>query len=75
MEVLAQILGAVKYIVKKADMVLLGICLTATAFGIVLIASATNYLGTDVQTRPLVIQAAAPGLGILAYLLASNLGL
>ena len=72
MEVLAQILGAVKYIVKKADMVLLGICLTATAFGIVLIASATNYLGTDVQTRRLVIQAAATVIGIVAYFIASN---
>lgn len=72
MEVLAQILGAVKYIVKKADMVLLGICLTATAFGIVLIASATNYLGMDVQTRRLVIQAAATVIGIVAYFIASN---
>ena len=40
---LAQVLGAFRFAAKKADMVLLGLCLAATAFGIVLIASATNF--------------------------------
>ena len=43
MQKLAQALSALKYAAKKADMVLLGLCLVATAYGIVLIASATNF--------------------------------
>ena len=70
MEVLAQILGAVKYIVKKADMVLLGICLTATAFGIVLIASATNYTNSY---RDVIVQGAAAVIGLFAYFIFSAL--
>lgn len=43
MTLLAQLLGMIKYIVKKADMVLLALCLAATGYGLVLIASATNF--------------------------------
>ena len=38
-----QISDAIKYILRKADLLLLTLCLIATGFGIVLIASATNY--------------------------------
>ncbi len=61
----------VKYIVGKADMVLLGLCLLATAYGIVLIASATGYLGADTQLRRVIIQTAAAVIGIALYFLFS----
>ena len=69
MSIFAQILGAVKYIVKKADMVLLGICLVSTIYGIILIASATNYTGSY---RDVLVQAAAV-IGLLAYFIFSAL--
>ena len=70
MSIFAQILGAVKYIVKKADMVLLGICLVSTIYGIILIASATNYTGSY---RDVLVQAAAAVIGLLAYFIFSAL--
>ncbi len=70
MSVFAQILGAVKYIVKKADMVLLGLCLTATIYGIILIASATNYTNSY---RDVIIQGAAAVIGLFAYFIFSTL--
>lgn len=57
---------------KRADLVLLCLCLALTAFGIVLIASATNYLGPEVQRRRLIIQGAAAAIGVAAYFIASN---
>ena len=68
MSIFAQILGAVKYIVKKADMVLLGICLVSTIYGIILIASATNYTGSY---RDVLVQAAGAVVGLLAYFIFS----
>ncbi len=59
-------------LLKKADLVLLGLCLVLTVFGIVLIASATNYLEPDVQRRRLIIQGAAAAIGVAAYFIASN---
>jgi len=59
-----RLLAAVKYIVKKADMVLLGLCLVCTAFGIVLIASATQY--TVKLSRCVPVQAAAAFIGVSA---------
>ena len=56
--------------VGQADLVLLGLCVGATCFGIVLIASATHYMGTY---KYVLIQAAALVLGILAYVLFSML--
>ena len=43
MTILIRLRDAVRDILRKADMVLLGLCLAATSFGILLIASATNY--------------------------------
>ena len=70
MSIFAQILGAVKYIVKKADMVLLGLCLVSTIYGIILIASATNYTGSY---RDVIIQGAAAVIGLFAYFIFSTL--
>ena len=45
--------------IQQADLVLLGLCCAATLYGMVLIASATHYMGTErilryvgVQGRP-----------------------
>lgn len=63
-----RLLAAVKYIVKKADMVLLGLCLVCTAFGIVLIASATAYRGTSYQLRRVIIQTAGAVMSMVVTL-------
>ena len=65
MSIWGQLVDTIKYIVKKADMVLLGLCLIATAFGIVLIASATNYTSKLDSCVP--VQAIAAVLGIGLY--------
>lgn len=70
MSIFAQILGAVKYIVKKADMVLLGLCLVSTIYGIILIASATNYTNSY---RDVIVQGAAAVIGLFAYFIFSTL--
>ena len=51
---------------RKADMVLLFLCVAASIFGIVAIASATAYRNTD---RYVIVQAASLALGIVAYIL------
>lgn len=73
MTLLAQLLGMIKYIVKKADMVLLALCLAATGYGLVLIASATNF-------RPdtsgyILRQGIAAVLGVMLYFLFSAVDL
>lgn len=73
MSIFSQLPKTINYIVKKADMVLLGLCLVCTVFGIVLIASATNYLGHSTQMRRIVIQAAGAALGVVAYFILSNI--
>lgn len=71
MQKLAQALNAVRYAAKKADMVLLGLCLLATAYGIVLIASATNF--RDDSSGYVLRQAVATVLGLGLYFLFSVL--
>ena len=51
---------------RKADMVLLFLCVAASVFGLVAIASATAYRNTD---RYVIVQAASLALGIVAYIL------
>ena len=70
LSIFAQTLGAVKYIVKKADMVLLGLSLVATIYGLVLIASATNYTNSY---RDVIVQGAAAVIGLFAYFIFSTL--
>lgn len=69
MQKLTQALNAVRYAAKKADMVLLGLCLLATAFGIVLIASATNFRADS--SGYVLRQAVATVLGLGLYFLFS----
>ena len=64
---------SVQDIVRKADMKLLGLCMVCTAFGLILIASATNYLGPATQLKRVMIQAAGAVIGIGAYFIFSNL--
>ena len=54
----------IQYIWRKADLVLLGIIGVTTLYGLVLVASATNYTG---EHRDVLVQAAAAILGIMAY--------
>ena len=51
---------------KKADMLLLTLCVTATVYGIVVISSATNYVG---NTRYILVQTAALIIGVVIYVL------
>ena len=57
---------AISEFVKKADMILLALCITATVYGTVIISSATNYVG---NSRYIIIQVAAMVLGIAAYVI------
>lgn len=57
---------AIREFVKKADMILLALCITATVYGTVIISSATNYVG---NSRYIIIQLAAMVLGIAAYVI------
>ena len=68
-----RIFRSVQDIFRKADMTLLALCLISTAFGLVLIASATNYLDGSTQMRRIIIQAAGALLGIGAYFIFSNI--
>ena len=56
--------------IAQADMALLCLCLAASGFGLILIASATNYSGSS---RKVIVQAAAICIGIGCYLVFSML--
>ncbi len=55
---------------RKGDMVLLVLCLVATGFGYLAIASATNHAG---NTRYLIIQFGATRIGVLLYAIMSSI--
>ncbi|MFI3313018.1 MAG: FtsW/RodA/SpoVE family cell cycle protein [Eubacteriales bacterium] len=55
---------------KKADLLLLGLCIFATLFGILVISSTTAYLGAS---RYVLIQSAALVIGVFLYILFSFL--
>ena len=57
--------------VQQADLVLLGLCCGSTLFGMVLIASATNYLGSGSMIRYVGVQGAAMLIGLVAYIFLS----
>lgn len=73
MAIFKRMLQYVQDIIRRADMKLLGLCMAATAFGLVLIASATNYLGPAKQFRWVLVQTAGAILGIAAYFVFSNI--
>ena len=68
-----RMLQSVQDILRRADMKLLGLCLVCTAFGLVLIASATGYKGQSYQMRRVIIQTAGALIGIGAYFVLSNI--
>ena len=51
---LREIFRAIREFVRKADMILLALCVTATVFGIVVISSATNYGTKYCHDSPLI---------------------
>lgn len=57
--------------IQQADLVLLGLCLAASLYGLVLITSATRYLKLAKMIRYVGVQAAGIGLGVVAYILLS----
>ena len=65
-----QFLQEFKNFFRKGDMVLLSICLAISAFGLLIIASATNAVGS---IRYLTIQLIAIGLGVLMYAVVSSI--
>lgn len=64
-----QYLSELKSFLRKGDMILLLLCVATSAFGCLVIASATNYTGSS---RQLFVQIAAILLGILVYALVSS---
>ena len=56
--------------IRKGDMVLLILCLVATGFGCLVVASTTNYMGA---ARYLVVQIAAALLGVLMFFVVSSI--
>ena len=61
-----EIFRAIREFVRKADMILLSLCVTAAVFGIVIISSATNYSGSSQYVRT---QTLALILGIFVYVI------
>ena len=54
---------------RKGDMLLLLLCLLTTAFGCLIIASATSYTGS---LRQVIVQIVAAGLGVMMYMISSS---
>ena len=54
---------------RKGDMVLLALCLTATVFGLLVIASATNAVNS---TRYIILQGFSAVIGVLFYAVMSS---
>ena len=58
---------------KKADWVLLILCLVTAGFGLIVIASATNAPKFEGNARYIIIQLVAIGLGVLMFALVSSI--
>ncbi len=71
MNVLSLLFSPIKEFFKKGDVILLGLCLATSTFGLALIFSATQYQNEPGQllNRSVIIQAIAIGLGVVAYVL------
>ena len=61
--------------IQQADLVLLGLCSTATLYGIALVFSATRYMNSDTGLRRMIIQCTALALGVCVYIFFSMLDL
>ena len=69
MSFLSLLFSPIKDFFKKGDVVLLLLCLAASGFGLVLIFSATQYLGETRWMRFVLVQFIAIMLGVVAYML------
>ena len=71
MSFLSLLFSPIKEFWKKGDIILLGLCLAASTFGLALIFSATQYQNAPGQllNRSVIVQAIAIGLGVIAYVL------
>ena len=58
---------------RKGDMVLLILCLATSAFGCLVVASATNADKFGASTRYMAVQLGATGIGILMYAIMSSI--
>ena len=65
--------GFISDMIRQADLVLLAFCCAATTFGIVMIASATNYMDDSDSIRHVVVQSVAALMGIVLYFFISQL--
>lgn len=66
MNLLSLLFSPVKEFWKKGDVILLGLCLATSTFGLALIYSATQY---QQSIKPVIIRAIAILLGVVAYVL------
>ena len=66
MNLLSLLFSPIKEFWKKGDVILLGLCLATSTFGLALIYSATQY---QQSIKPVIIQAIAILLGVVAYVL------
>ncbi|WP_251317151.1 FtsW/RodA/SpoVE family cell cycle protein [Flintibacter muris] len=71
MQLLSLLFSPIKEFWKKGDVILLGLCLATSTFGLALIFSATQYQNAPGQilNRSVVVQAIAIVLGVIAYVL------
>ena len=68
-----RLLRSARDLMKKSDLVLLGLCLLATAYGLVLIASASHFLGQTEMLKRILTQGAGAMIGVAAYLIFSQI--
>ena len=64
-----RLLRGLRNFYQKGDLMLLFLCLLTTAYGCVIITSATDYMGS---TRFLITQVGATGIGVLLYIFFSS---
>lgn len=67
---MGEILRELKAFFRRGDIPLLVLCLVTTAFGCVIVASATNYMNSS---RYIIVQLGATVLGVLAYMVMSSI--
>ena len=71
MNAVARMLQSIKDLIKKSDPILLGLCLVTTIFGIILIASATNFRTNSM--RYVLVQGSAMCIGVVLYLIFASI--
>ena len=67
------IIQELKSFFRKGDMVLLTLCLLTSAFGCLILASATNAEKFEGSTRYIIIQIGATALGVMMYAIMSSI--